>query len=379
MLTQTSEAKNPDEVFAALCATVDFLDSIHCKYFLAGGTLLGALRGQDIIPHDADFDVDCFEEDRQTILDASNLLKHPDLAITVKQATGYEFPSGEVSLTPSDASCLYVRWSGIHVGDIYLFSRFSDGLARRFHPASGTYYNAKMTMPSYFYSGNTTVMIRGRSFSAPRHPHLVVEKIYGPDWRTPLARGAFMSGRNQSSGSVLDSDLETLLLHAVEHDSTAHYNTLPEWPAKVARSNSRASISWIRRHEPALRENIATKALLHRVKTLATHESTWKFTATVRTYAYYLYKDELHRIGEQVSSLKLRLKKQKEQVDNLKLVVRNYKKDIIKLHKAHSALHKKASATTKTPFFLLLCLFRQPRQLRRFLRQSLPGKLSFPS
>lgn len=369
-----------DQVFAVLCATADFLESIQCPYFLSGGTLLGALREQDIIAHDKDFDLDCFSEDRDRILAASHLLAAHDLTITAKEASGYEYPSGKAVESTSDASCLYVRWKGLHLGDIFPFTRFSDGVARRFHPESGTLYNAKMSIPTYFYSGNETLRIRNRSFSTPRHPELLVTRNYGPDWRIPLRSGEFPPGTNQTSGEILDSDIETLALHAVANDPTHDYTYFPAWPAPVHRTNSKSSVGWIHRHEPALRENSTAQNVLQKIWEMDEKAPSWKRTSLVRTYAYFVYRDELRRLAEVQKASSERLQKTKlasaatrEANKRLKDSNKSLKKAQAKLHTKYATLHSKASRVSKHIVFRMLARGKAASALKTFLAKNPPS------
>jgi len=97
MSTSESKSITTDNIYEALCITVDFLDSISCTYFLSGGTLLGALREEDIISHDKDFDLDCFEEDRNKILTNAKLLETYQITISEKKSTGLRFSFGRGS------------------------------------------------------------------------------------------------------------------------------------------------------------------------------------------------------------------------------------------------------------------------------------------
>jgi len=208
----------------------------------------------------------------------------------------------------SDACCLYIKFKNTHIGDIYLFTRFSDGLSRRYHAPSGTYYNAKMTIPSYFYSGSTSLCIRNKSFSAPLRPDLVVSKIYGPDWKIPLARGSFSVGRNKSSGAVLDSDLETLLMYALEYDTAEDYKMLPLWPANVIKTNSKSSIEWIFNHEPSLHSSEKIVDLSSRLQVLISNgDCNWKLHLLLSAYVFLVSVPRFTRVSQEIKDLKKRI------------------------------------------------------------------------
>lgn len=55
--------------------TTDFLIKYNISYFIDGGTLLGACRNKDIIPHDDDVDIGVLKKDWNKLLTLLNELK----------------------------------------------------------------------------------------------------------------------------------------------------------------------------------------------------------------------------------------------------------------------------------------------------------------
>ncbi len=251
-----------DKIYQALCITCDILDEIGCEYFLAGGTLLGAKRDGDLIAHDIDFDIDTFSQFEELILQHSALFEKKGLLIKRKFSNAVKsFEQGIYTIQPLFGSLLAIELEGIHVGDICLYTVFSDGLARRFDLPNKVYFNAKMTIPAWFYGGSEYLSIRGKKFRSVRRPEKVLEKIYGPDWTVPKSPGNFASGRNNTSGSVADSDIEMLIEVALLSGCNEDYSHHPAWPQKIDWVGWPCDISkqWILRHEPLQRENLLTK------------------------------------------------------------------------------------------------------------------------
>jgi hypothetical protein len=246
-------------VYESLCVTCDILDSIGCKYFLAGGTLLGANREGDLIAHDTDFDLDCLIEDEGLIFDAEEKFIANGLTIRKKLSmTPRRFETLEPTTSPLYSSCILVEYRGFHVGDICIFTIFSDGIARRFEMNQGIYFNPKMSLPGWYYSGETKLSIRGRMFNSVREPNLVLEKVYGEDWQTPLLSGQFKEGRDRTSGSVTDADLEKLVLRAHEMGWPSYHPGKPSWPQIIQWVGWPALTGkqWIWRHEPKIRPEL---------------------------------------------------------------------------------------------------------------------------
>lgn len=64
------------EVIKLLLETiVELLDKYKIRYFIDGGTLLGAVRGGDIIPYDTDADIGIFESDFEKLWQLDNELE----------------------------------------------------------------------------------------------------------------------------------------------------------------------------------------------------------------------------------------------------------------------------------------------------------------
>ena len=184
----------PDRIYTCLSYVSLLLKSYNIKHWICHGTLLGAIRSNDIIPHDYDFDIGAKLSDIDKIKGLNKIIKKD----------GYEFKK------PSDN--YGYKWDGTRkkiwrislkiifkneiVGDIYLFQEFKDGITRRYDIKSETYFWPKMSFPTWFIRELDSVRIRNKYFPCPRNSKKLVEFWYGPNWQIPYKAPA-QGGKSQ--------------------------------------------------------------------------------------------------------------------------------------------------------------------------------------
>jgi hypothetical protein len=244
-------AEHRDNLFSMLSRVAAILEKHQIRHFLSNGTLLGAVRENDFIPGDTDWDLDCFLEDRAKILGLRHVFAAEGISLVspyIKNCLDLETQN----ITPFDS--LLIRAiddkTGV-TGDLYLFTAFNDGILRRYSFEDQVLYNPKMSLPAWFYEQPTFVKLRGAKFPAPQAPEHLLKKIYGKDWMVPIERYNTPKGLN-FSGAVFDSDIESLIEIALKHEWKVDYSTCPSWPRPVKYTNSRYAIRWIQHHEPLL-------------------------------------------------------------------------------------------------------------------------------
>lgn len=135
------------------------------KWFLIGGTLLGAVREKSLLPHRACLNIAILDKDKS----AFDLLEKAGFEITNKYVK-YGF-FGVVGR--ADA---YL--------DVHVFQEASDGvivqrLDPKYHPAC--VYYAKL--PKKFFDKLSSVTISNYKLPAPNHPEEFLTLTYG-DWQT---------------------------------------------------------------------------------------------------------------------------------------------------------------------------------------------------
>ena len=241
-------AKKRDDIFAMLCRMTEILERHNIRYWICGGTLLGAIRENDIIAGDTDWDIDILLEDRAKILglkdefDAVGIrLTSPYIKECLNLETKERAPFDSMLIRATDTV------NGVH-GDMYLFTTFNDGIMRRYNFDNAVLYNPKMSLPAWYYENPARIPLRDRTFWGPREPVRIIEKVYGRDWMVPLQRHNTPKGHN-FGGAVLNADIETLIEIALDQDWNTDYSSCPTWPRAVRYTNSHAAVKWIEAHE----------------------------------------------------------------------------------------------------------------------------------
>jgi hypothetical protein len=260
------------QIFPFLAGTCDILERHNIPYVLSGGTLLGAVRDGNIIAHDDDFDIDTLYDERERIMSLASEFEKIGLTINEKRVTLLDRAKNKIEVSGSKID---IRTEGRLGGDIYLFRVFNDGMARRIDD-EGVYYNAKMSMPAWYYEGTTPVKIQDRIFPGPRSPELYLERVYGDDWRTSLKPGQYQKGRKSKSGAVRDSDNEKLVRHALLNGWDTDYSHREPWPRPIKIHNARLGERWAARHEPMLNKEMQPALDTELVLSIASNPSPFR-------------------------------------------------------------------------------------------------------
>ena len=166
-----------------LVTLAEVLSKHLARWYLSGGTLLGACRDGDFIPWDWDVEVTVLTEEVQ-----------PKEGAVLKALLEAGFV-----ISASDSSRENFKIVASGWGTAYeILGRYlkGDGAAR-----------ARLTteVPAHFFESQEVVAFRGHSFPAPSPAEDFLEALYG-DWRTPLKtadKHAYFSSQAYIKGSRL--------------------------------------------------------------------------------------------------------------------------------------------------------------------------------
>lgn len=161
---ETTTAMSHDAGVELLALTKKLFDAVNMNFYLAFGTLLGAIREHDIIKGDEDLDIFVVNEDALKLiipyLDENGL--H---LIRVIPGDTYSFRSDTHS---------YI--------DIYILRKITKINIWRYY----CYSLASMYIPKKYVKEFQKIDFLGMTFECPKNPDKLVEFWYGKTWRTPI-------------------------------------------------------------------------------------------------------------------------------------------------------------------------------------------------
>jgi len=153
-----------------LVAVRDILQGAGIRVFLHWGTLLGAVREKDFIPHDNDIDVGFYYSDIDKFLALG----------PVFEARGFEFITHDIS----------------NRVDGYIYKVIRDGVDIDLFPAREIHHtfrgklwllNERTTVNSRYLDSLETINFLGETFYTPADPIGLMRNLYGKTWNIPIA------------------------------------------------------------------------------------------------------------------------------------------------------------------------------------------------
>ena len=143
--------------FKLLSDVADVLNKHSIDYCLMFGTLLGAVREAGLIPHDEDMDIFIRECDFKKLVN-----------------TLFELRVLRIDVVRHSDFFLSVMRDGEYI-DFYVFS---DTTGANLKCKSYVY-------PKFYFDEFEVLNLKGKPFNVPKHSDLLLNMIYGDDWRIP--------------------------------------------------------------------------------------------------------------------------------------------------------------------------------------------------
>ncbi len=175
----TLEGKNAKIAVEMLQKVTDILDKRDIEYWLEGGTLLGIIREDRLLPWDNDMDISLTEDYYDAILDAIDDIKELGYMVWSK-----EFEKDEPPFKKGVKRIIKIRNRKLYFirGEVALdiFIKFEK---------DGEYFwqvsNKRKSVPSHFYNNLREHRFKGKRYLIPKESEEYLTFRYG-DWKIPI-------------------------------------------------------------------------------------------------------------------------------------------------------------------------------------------------
>jgi len=176
-----------------------FLEKYNIPYWLEGGTLLGIIRENRLLPWDNDLDISIRSEDFDRLRRILPKFFYRGMIAKVREhkIDDPPFQKGEVRLIKVYAT-KYLFFKSPLVLDIFVKKKLDD----QYYWVVGVKRRAKKAVPARFYDELTTVQFNHKTYSIPKLTDEYLTYRYG-DWRTPVKTWNFIKD-DQSTVSVTE-------------------------------------------------------------------------------------------------------------------------------------------------------------------------------
>ena len=158
------------------------LEKYNIPYWLEGGTLLGIIRENRLLPWDNDLDISIRSEDFDRLRRILPKFYYRGMIAKVREhkIDDPPFQKGKVRLIKVYAT-KYLFFKSPLVLDIFVKKKLDD----QYYWVVGVKRRAKKAVPARFYDELTTVQFNHKTYSIPKLTDEYLTYRYG-DWRTPV-------------------------------------------------------------------------------------------------------------------------------------------------------------------------------------------------
>lgn len=238
-------------IFETLLLVVRELEKANIFYILSSGTLLGSIRDGVMVDNEYDFDIEVKSEDENKILALNENLFIHDIFLEKEIFNPIDIKNKEVSENIfADRRLIRVKRGGETIGDIFLFTCFSDGVLRRFDTKTNTYINPRHQTPAWFWEARVQCELHGEKFWAPRYPEVILESMYGKTWIKPIKPYEHGPGRQKTGGAIIRRKTQGMIIFALMKGWDNNYSSCNPWPARVDYTISKRAIDFLCWTEP---------------------------------------------------------------------------------------------------------------------------------
>jgi len=164
-----------DQLCDMLKLVIDKFDNEGIEYWADGGTLLGAVRNQGIIPWDDDVDIGCFNKDKKKIQKVLDDIVGNNIYSSCETYFGYK-------IFPPNGKTLYCRGRPLPYKypalDIFLYSKDLEYVSEK----AKTYFKKSFTFSNLFPLKK--FKFEDFEIKGANNAEDYLDKQYGDNWRT---------------------------------------------------------------------------------------------------------------------------------------------------------------------------------------------------
>ena len=188
----TLEGKNGEIALKMLKDVTDLLDSNEIPYWLEGGTLLGVIRENRLLPWDNDLDISIKEDDYDKLI---KVVKSLNYRVRFKEFERDDEPFKEgVKRLVKVRNSKFLFFRGEVALDIFIKFKKDD----QYYWQVG---KKKKSVPSYFYQELIKHTFNGKEYLIPKLYEEYLTFRYG-DWKTPVKEWNTFSDDKAIKGDV---------------------------------------------------------------------------------------------------------------------------------------------------------------------------------
>lgn len=206
----------------------------HCLIF---GTLLGAVRGGDLISWDHDLDLLVRPVDVEQILGLNAELEGEGVTFWTGRA-----PADQLALNPGGVSWFDNGTLGIMTpsgcrGELYTPVLFADGVLRLYDLEQEVAFWPQCSFPAYAVEELRTLPVRGVPMPVPLHAEKLLEWHYGADWKVPYRAprdgGTYRGGRTSHGDLAVPHLADAIAWCEAQGWDRSVYRGQPAWPRRL--------------------------------------------------------------------------------------------------------------------------------------------------
>jgi len=182
------EGKLLTQALKMLDTVTSILDKHNIPYWLEGGTLLGVVRENRLLPWDNDVDISIYVDDLDKLMSILNKFRFRGYYVRIKKYLSDEppFKQNDVRIVKIHNRQLLVA-KGRLVVDIFIKSKLED----MYFWGVGVKKFVMKSVPAAFYEELISFHFNGKDYSIPKDYDGYLTYRYG-DWKKPQKKWRFL-------------------------------------------------------------------------------------------------------------------------------------------------------------------------------------------